>query len=62
MAEVHPALPDGALLLVGTPAGAVAALEATARAEPRLIGSHAAGAPVLSLGFSAAGGQVSPAL
>ena len=61
-AEAHPALPGGALLLVGTGGGAVAALEAAARAEPRVIGSHAADAPVLSLGYSAAGGQASTCL
>ena len=57
-AQAHPVLPGGALLLVGTGGGAAAALEAAARAEPQVVGSHAAGAPVLSLGYSAAAGQV----
>jgi hypothetical protein len=57
VAEAHHVLPAGALLLVGTAGGAVAAFEATGRAEPRLVGSAAAGAPVHGLGYSAAGGQ-----
>jgi len=57
VAEAHPALPAGMLLLVGTSGGAVAVFEAGGRAEPRLVGSAAAGAPVLGLGYSAAGSQ-----